>query len=293
MGERVTFIDTAAQSVRTSQGREIKYDVCVLATGSNAGFPRYCTPERAASIDGIFVYRNIADLEKLLAYANHDGVKGGKALVIGGGLLGLEAAKAGKKRSSLSTCSLLTHRLLRSSKITLVYDLEAIPDVAIINRSAFPLSRQIDNEAGELVLQRIESLGVKVYTKCGVKDILTTTSSAPNAASRNTETFAGLEFEDGTILSAQLVIFAIGISPRDDLARESGIDVHKKGGIVVDDYLTTSAKDVYAIGECASWRGNTYGLIGPGGNVQWAETPLALRHFLFFSSHLQWKWRIS
>jgi nitrite reductase (NAD(P)H) len=167
-----------------------------------------------------------------------------------------------------------------------VYDLEAIPDVAIINRGAFPLSRQIDNEAGELVLQRIESLGVKVYTNCGIKDIITTTRSVPNAAaSGNTEAFAGLEFDDGTILSAQLVIFAIGISPRDELARESGIDVHKKGGIVVDDYLATSAKDVYAVGECASWRGNTYGLIGPGGNLQWSKIPLALRPF--FSLHIR------
>jgi len=152
-----------------------------------------------------------------------------------------------------------------------VYDLEAIPDVSIINRSAFPLSRQIDNDAGELVLQRIESLGVKVYTNCGVKDIITTTRSVPDIGSGNTEAFAGLEFDDGTILSAQLVIFAIGISPRDELARNSGIDVHTKGGIVVDDDLTTSAKDVYAIGECASWRGNTYGLIGPGGKLPFSE----------------------
>lgn len=174
-----------------------------------------------------------------------------------------------------------------------MYDLEAIPDVAIINRSAFPLSRQIDNDAGELVLQRIESLGVKVYTNCGVKDIITTTRSTPDAVSGTTETFAGLEFDDGTILSAQLVIFAIGISPRDELARASGIDVHKKGGIVVDDYLTTSAKDVYAVGECANWRGNTYGLIGPGGKSLFPKLHPTLRPVSpFHVGHLQWRWRI-
>ena len=96
IGERVAFVDTAAHSVKTSHDRDINYDICVLATGSNAGFPRYCSADRAASVDGIFVYRNIADLDKLLAYAERDGVKGGKAVVIGGGLLGLEAAKAGK-----------------------------------------------------------------------------------------------------------------------------------------------------------------------------------------------------
>lgn len=99
VGEQVTSVDPDAHKVKTSKGREFTYDICVVATGSNAGFPRYITPQRAAAVQGIFVYRNVADLDRLLAYAERDGVKGGKAVVIGGGLLGLEAAKAGEPGS--------------------------------------------------------------------------------------------------------------------------------------------------------------------------------------------------
>ncbi|KAF9509211.1 hypothetical protein BS47DRAFT_1377626 [Hydnum rufescens UP504] len=208
---------TAAHTITTSKNQLIKYD---LASA------------RATSTAGVFVYRNLSDLDRLISYSEKDGISGGRACVIGGGLLGLEAAKA-------------------------AYDLPGIKDVAIINRKSFPLSRQIDAEAGELVLQRIEALGVKVFTNCVVKDIITTTTTEG-------EVFSGLEFTDGTIIEAQIVIFAVGIAPREDLARASGIACHEKGGIIVNDDLKTSAEDVFAIGECASWRGQTYGLIGPG-----------------------------
>jgi nitrite reductase (NAD(P)H) len=233
-GEQVTSIDTAAHTITTSKNQLIKYDLAVLATGSNASLPPYITSARATSTAGVFVYRNLSDLDRLISYSEKDGISGGRACVIGGGLLGLEAAKA-------------------------AYDLPGVKDVAIINRKSFPLSRQIDAEAGELVLQRIEALGVKVFTNCVVKDIITTPTTEG-------EVFSGLEFTDGTIIEAQIVIFAVGIAPREDLARASGIACHEKGGIIVNDDLKTSAEDVFAIGECASWRGQTYGLIGPGGS---------------------------
>jgi nitrite reductase (NAD(P)H) len=177
-------------------------------------------------MNGVFVYRNIADLNKLLEYASQDPVKGGKAVVVGGGLLGLEAAKA-------------------------VYDLEEIKDVVIIHRQAFPLSRQLDNHGGEIVLRRIEAMGVEVLTNSSPKGIVT--------ADGREDTFAGLTMDDGSVLEADMVIFAVGISPRDDLAKQAGIVCEPKGGITVNDYLETSSKDVYAIGECASWQHNTYG----------------------------------
>jgi nitrite reductase (NAD(P)H) len=180
---------------------------------------------------GIFVYRNIADLNKLLEYSQQDGIKGGKAIVVGGGLLGLEAAKA-------------------------VYDLEEIKDVVIVNRQAFPLSRQLDNHGGEIVLRRIEAMGVEVLTHSSPKGIVTVEGKD--------DTFGGLIMSDGSTVEAEMVIFSIGISPRDDLAKKAGITCEPKGGITVNDYLETSAKDVYAIGECASWNHNTYGLIAPG-----------------------------
>jgi hypothetical protein len=134
-----------------------------------------------------------------------------------------------------------------------------IPDVTIVNRQKFFLSRQIDSDAGEKVLHAIQAMGVQVLTSVSVQDITTTLSDSGE------EEFTGLDLTDGTHVEAALVIFAIGTTPRDDLAKDSSIDCYTRGGVVVGDDLTMSAKDVYAIGECANWRGNTYGLIGPGG----------------------------
>jgi nitrite reductase (NAD(P)H) len=228
-GEQVTSLDTAGHSVTTSRGRVINYDHCVLATGSESTLPPYLPPERVAETRGIFVYRNISDLDNILNYSQEDHVKGCRAVVVGGGLLGLEAAKA-------------------------VFDLETIGKVGIINRQAYPLSRQLDDDGGEIVLRRIEAMGVDVLTKTTVEDIVTTPEGV----------LSGLILSDGTQLDTQMVIYAIGITPRDDLARKAGLKCRDKGGITVDDYLKTSAPDVYAIGECASWQEHTFGLIGPG-----------------------------
>ncbi|KAJ7839603.1 NADPH nitrite reductase [Mycena olivaceomarginata] len=192
-----------------------KYNKCILATGSSAGLPPYVTPEKAARTHGVFVYRNISDLDAIISYAETGVVK--KAVVVGGGLLGLEAAKA-------------------------IYDMPSIPEVAIIHRRDHLLSRQVDSDAGEMVL-----------TNCSPVELLT----RPAEDDPEQEVFVGFKLPDGGTIEACLVIYAIGIKPRDDIARA-------KGGIVVGDDLQTMAKDVYAIGECASWKSNTYGLIGPG-----------------------------
>jgi nitrite reductase (NAD(P)H) len=99
-------------------------------------------------------------------------------------------------------------------------------------------------------------MGVQVLTNSSPKGIV--------IADGQPDTFAGLEMNDGTVLEANIVIFSVGISPRDDLAKKAGIACEERGGITVNDYLETSARDVYAIGECASWNHNTYGLIAPG-----------------------------
>jgi len=229
--EQITAVDTKDKIVTTSKGRRVKYDHCVFSTGSAATYPPYLSNEEAEQTDGIFVYRSIGDLEMILNYGEKEHVK--HAVVVGGGLLGLEAAKA-------------------------VYDMPAIPDVSIINRQAYPLSRQLDADAGELVLRKIEALGVKVLTNMGVKSITTRQEG-------DRKVFSGFELSDGSLLEADLVIFAIGIRSRDEIASASGIACHEsRGGIIVNDDLETDAKDVYAIGECCNWRGNTYGLIAPG-----------------------------
>jgi nitrite reductase (NAD(P)H) len=127
----------------------------------------------------------------------------------------------------------------------------------IINRQAFPLSRQLDDEGGEIVLRRIEAMGVRVLTRTSVKDITVASDGV----------LTGIILSDDQYLKTEMVIYAIGITPRDDLARQAGLKCVEKGGIVVNDLLQTSAQDVYAIGECASWEGNTYGLIAPGGEI--------------------------
>lgn len=154
-----------------------------------------------------------------------------KASVVGGGLLGLEAAKA-------------------------VYDLPTIPDMTLINRSGWVLSRQLDADAGDMVQRKIEAMGVDVITKVEIKDIVT----KPERDENGREVFAGFELTNGNFVEADLTVFATGIRPRDELAVASGIEAHRKGGIVVNNSLMTSAEDVYAIGECASWKGQTYGV---------------------------------
>lgn len=227
-GEQATSLDTVAHSITTSKGREISYDYCVLATGSESTLPPYVSPLRAERARGLFVYRNISDLDEMLSYSEQEHVKGGRAVVVGGGLIGLEAAKA-------------------------VFDLETISEVVIINRQVFPLSRQLDDEGGEIVLRRIEAMGVRVFTRTTVKDIITSDG-----------VLTGLHLSDDQYLKAEMIIHAIGITPRDDLARQAGLKCVEKGGIIINDLLQASAQDVYAIGECASWKGNTYGLIAPG-----------------------------
>jgi nitrite reductase (NAD(P)H) len=138
--------------------------------------------------------------------------------------------------------------------------LQSISHVSVIIRQAYPLSRQLDQDAGEMVLHKIEAMGVQVLTNCSPSEQLTRLADDESGD----EFFTGLQLQDGTIHDADLVIYAIGIKPRDELAKAAGIECHPRGGVVVSDNLQTSVQDVYAIGECASWKGNFYGLIAPG-----------------------------
>ncbi|KAI0770919.1 nitrite reductase [Trametes elegans] len=226
-GETVTALDTVARTVTTDKGRTIAYDRCVLATGSDAALPSYAD----LTVPGAFVYRNISDINSLIAYAERDGMKDCSAVVIGGGLLGLEAAKA-------------------------VYELPSVKTVTIVHRQPYPLSRQLDAQGGEIVLRRIESMGVTFLGGTSVLRVLTNSQGA----------VSGLELPDGSTLSCDIVVYAVGITARDALARAAGLACAPwpRTGVVVDDQLQTSAAGVYAVGECASWHGNTYGLIAPG-----------------------------
>ncbi|KAI0695733.1 nitrite reductase [Cytidiella melzeri] len=237
LNEAVISLQPDKHTVTTSTGRMISYDICVLATGSEATVPSFVDRK----IKGVFVYRNIRDLNNLLEYSELEGVKQQPATVVGGGLLGLEAAKA-------------------------LHDLSpVISQVSIVHRHTYPLSRQLDTSGGKIVLKRIEALGVRVIGNVEPKGFVT--SKVENSAE---EVLEGVELTDGSVIRCKIMVISIGINPRDELALDAGIACEGSStgtrgkGITVDEELHTSVEDIYAIGECASWQGETYGLIGPG-----------------------------
>ena len=211
-------------------GETVPYDMLVLATGSDALLPRH-TPGHDAK--GVFVYRTIDDLEKLIRYS--ETCKGATGAVVGGGLLGLEAAKA-------------------------MMDLESFGKVKLIERNRWVLSRQLDNDAGTMVVELVRKLGLDVLLSQRVGKIEVDEDNAVK----------GVQFEDGERMDCKCLMFSIGIKARDELARRAGIKcADRGGGIVIDPTLMTSQEGVYAIGECASWESQTFGLIAPG--IEMAE----------------------
>ncbi|MEO3868929.1 nitrite reductase large subunit NirB [Nonomuraea sp. B12E4] len=214
LGSRVTAIDRAAGQVVTTTGRE-PYDVLVLATGSAPFVPPVPGAEHA------FVYRTIEDLDAIRVAAK-DAAEG---VVVGGGLLGLEAADA------LRSLGLRTH---------------------IVEMSPWLMPRQVDEGGGAVLKSHIEGLGLRVHAGAGVAEVV-------HAGGRVT----GLRKPDGTLLDAQVVVFSAGIRPRDELARAAGLAVGERGGVVVDAAMRTSDPAIYAVGECALVEGMIYGLVGP------------------------------
>jgi nitrite reductase (NAD(P)H) len=132
-----------------------------------------------------------------------------------------------------------------------------------------------------MVLNKIEALGVQVLVNCSPSEELTRAAEDGS----DDEVFTGFKLRDGSIHKADMVIYAIGIKPRDELARNCGIECHPKGGVVVGNDLQTSATDVYAIGECASWKGNYYGLIAPGSTPRLTCLP----HRQLIIAQLKWQ----
>lgn len=230
LNTKVTAINSASKTISCADGMEVSYDILVLATGSDALLPRH-TPGHDAQ--GVFVYRNIEDLESLISFAATR--KGTVGAVVGGGLLGLEAAKA-------------------------MMDLACFDKVKVIERNRWVLSRQLDGDAGGMVVEQVRDLGVDVLLSKRVGKIDVDDNNYVK----------GVHFEDGESMPCSTICFAIGVRPRDELARKAGIKcADRGGGIVIGDDLSTSEPDIYAIGECASWQGQTFGLIAPG--VEMAE----------------------
>lgn len=217
LGDRASAIDRQQQIVRSDKGAEISYDHLVLATGSYPFVPNVPGIDKP----GVFVYRTIEDLERIISYAG--GSK--RCAVIGGGLLGLEAAKA-------------------------AFDLGLETHVVEFAQRLMP--RQVDDAGSRTLVNKIEALGVKVHLGKS-----TTAIHGKRGVER-------IEFADGDGVDVDMIIVSAGIRPRDDLAKQSGLATGERGGIVVNDRLGTSYPGVFAIGECALHRGMIYGLVAPG-----------------------------
>lgn len=214
---RILKLDTAQKLVVDDSGEEHSYGDCVLATGSSAFVP----PIEGVDADNVFVYRTIDDIERIkrAAQSSKSGV------VIGGGLLGLEAAQV-LQSLNVQTC--------------------------IVQAANTLMSRQLNEDGGSYLLREVAQLGMSVRLTSNTQCII------------ESATGLYLELNKGDDLSADLVIIAAGIKPRDELAVDAGLSTATRGGIIVNNRLQTDDPHVYAIGECASHKGKVYGLVAPG-----------------------------
>ncbi|MFF3401257.1 nitrite reductase large subunit NirB [Streptomyces sp. NPDC002659] len=222
-------IDRDARTVISRAGRSFTYDTLVLATGSYPFVP----PVPNKDAEGCFVYRTIEDLLAIEEYAK----TARTGAVVGGGLLGLEAAGA------LKGLGLKTH---------------------IVEFAPRLMPVQVDDGGGAALLRTIERMGLTVHTGTGTQEITVDEAGAVN----------GMALSDGSVLDTDLVVFSAGVRPRDQLGRDAGLTIGERGGIVVDEQCRTSDPAVFAIGECAlASDGRVYGLVAPG--YEMAETAAA------------------
>ncbi|OZD77946.1 nitrite reductase large subunit [Rhodococcus sp. 05-339-2] len=220
-GVRAERIDRDHRTVVTSAGDTVDYDALVLATGSYPFVP----PIAGHDLTACFVYRTLDDLDRIRARADAAG-PGAVGVVVGGGLLGLEAANALKKMGMT-------------------------PHVIEFAPRLMPL--QVDEGGGALLARLVTELGLNVHVGVGTSSI-----------SENDSAGLTVELSDGSSIDAALLVFSAGVRPQDRLARESGLEVGERGGIMVDIGCSTSDPAVYAIGECAAVEGRCYGLVAPG-----------------------------
>ncbi|MFF9620397.1 NAD(P)/FAD-dependent oxidoreductase [Streptomyces griseosporeus] len=218
---RVTGIDRVERTVSCADGSRIAYGTLVLATGSNPVLPPLrglFTPDHVLP-EGVHAFRTMDDCLGLSKAVR----PGTKAVVIGGGLLGVSAARALAQRGA---------------------------QVVLAQQSERLMERQLDPNASQLVKRHLTDLGVEVHTECRVRDV-----RCVGGAVRS------VEMADGYALDADLVVLACGVHPRAGLAKEAGLAVHK--GVLVDDELRTSDPHIRAIGDCAQHDGTVYGLAAP------------------------------
>jgi len=218
LNARVVSIERRDCTLQLADGDVLPYDRLVLATGSVPFVPGVPGRERSHC----HVYRTIEDLEAIRA----SGATSASGVVVGGGLLGLECAKA------LRDLGLDTH---------------------VVEFAPRLMNAQVDEDGGRMLRGKIEALGVHVHTSRQTVEI------TDGATARHRMVFA-----DGTHVETDMIVFSAGIRPRDELARQCVLAVGPRGGVVIDDHCRSSDRRIYAIGECASWNEQVFGLVAPG-----------------------------
>lgn len=218
LNDPVQEINRSEKTVHSLKGLTIQYDYLVLATGSSAFVPDIPGVEK----EGVFVYRTIDDLDLIKTYAANAKV----GAVMGGGLLGLEAAKA-------------------------LIDL-GIQETHVIEFAPRLMPRQIDSAGSGMLLSKLKSLGLNIHL------------NKSTSAFVGEHKIEALRFNDDTSLSIDMMVISAGIRPRDELAKLAGLHTGTRGGIVVNERMQTSDECIFAIGECALYEGMIYGLVAPG-----------------------------
>lgn len=218
LGDPIQRIDLVNKTVHSYKGLTVAFDYLVMATGSAAFVP----PVPGVEKEGVFLYRTIEDLEMMKSYAG----KARRAAVIGGGLLGLEAAKA-------------------------LLDL-GITDTHVIEFAQRLMPRQIDEAGSDILKGALQQLGLTIHTN---KNTVAITGE---------NCIEGMQFSDHSALEVDMLVISAGIKPRDELAAHAGLETGPRGGIVVNERLQTSHPFVFAIGECALYNDFIYGLVAPG-----------------------------
>ena len=214
-GERIVAIDREARMITTASGLTEAYDRLLLTMGSDP----VLLPLPGADLQGVVAFRDIDDVDRMVSISG----RGGSAVVIGGGLLGLEAAYGLSRRGM---------------------------DATVVHLMDVLMERQLDPSAGHLLVEALRARGVTTILGGQSEEIL----------GRNGKV-SGLRLKDGRVLSCELLVMAVGIRPSAMLGREAGLAVNR--GIVVDDAMRTSDPNIFAVGECAEHRGQCYGLVAP------------------------------
>ncbi|MFB9513929.1 NAD(P)/FAD-dependent oxidoreductase [Streptomyces purpureus] len=218
-GVRAERIDRDARLVHCADGSTVGYDRLVLATGSNPVLPPLRGLRGSRLPEGVHPFRTLDDCLTLRSLVG----PGVRVVVVGGGLLGVSAARALAARGA---------------------------EVVLTQQGERLMERQLDARASALLRAHVESLGVEVHTECRVSGLR-----------QHDGAVTAVELADGFVLDAHVVVLACGVRPRVGLARDAGLDVQR--GIVVDDELRTSDPYIHAVGDCAEHQGRVYGLAGP------------------------------